>query len=151
MDEHTISPQGYVTESVLIPTRVSLLHQKKKCGTGHREKVCTYKTFQKDNYFVAGIENFTLLFRHTFSADTDTNTIRGSNFDHDGYVQRCDNQTEGAQCKGVKLHEHGHPEANSDLYHIIYGDVMSFGALLDMANTSLDHSGFRNEGLDLVV
>ena len=135
MDEHTMSPQGYTGASMLIPTRVSLLHQTKKCIASKKgREVCNFETTHNDTHFVAGVENFTLLFRHTFSAETTKETIRGSNIDHHGYVQRCDDWLERKNCRDVKLEKHGHPKALPNLFHITYGDVMSIGALL---NTTL--------------
>ena len=67
MDEHAMSPQGFLGGDLLIPTRVSLIHQKEECtkvpGLGGQEHtICNFKTIKEDTHFVSGVENYTLMF-----------------------------------------------------------------------------------------
>jgi hypothetical protein len=66
-------------------------------------------------------------------------------------VQRCHNETGTLSCEAEQLLHKGDKGALPDLYHIVFGDVMTFGALLEMANVSLNDAETRMEGLDLVV
>jgi len=88
-DQHELSPEGMLEDRMFIPTRIDVHIEKQACEpTAENQFSCdkSYKIEEmKDNVYVADIEDYTMLFVHSYFRGD----IMGNSLYHQGYFEEC--------------------------------------------------------------